>query len=85
MFTIEHNFDASVITLVDEVDGDEPLMEDVIIRSYEDRIEVEQFDPATGEVMLVMLSMAQLNELRLALDLPEGSYRLSPRPAAKGD
>lgn len=76
MFTIEHDFDASIITLVDEGDDDDLPLEDVIIRSYEDRVEVEQFDPETGEVALVVLSMAQLRELRLALNLPEGAYRL---------
>ncbi len=76
MFTIEHTFDASVITLVDEADGLDPPIEDVVIRTYEDRVEVEQFDPDTGEVMLVTLSPAQLEELRLALNLPEGAYRL---------
>lgn len=76
MFTIEHDFDASIITLVDEGDDDDPPLEDVVIRSYEDRVEVEQFDPDTGEVALVVLSMAQLRELRAALNLPEGAYRL---------
>lgn len=44
MFTIEHDFDATVITLVD--DGtDLPLQEDIVISAFEDCVTVEQFDP----------------------------------------
>ena len=34
MFTIEHDFDATVITLIDE--GSQPLAQDVIVEAYED-------------------------------------------------
>lgn len=79
MFTIEHEFDATVITLVDEGEAPtDPLCEDVTIRAYEDRVTVEQFDPQTGDVALVVLSQAQVHELAAALDLPEGAYRLRP-------
>jgi hypothetical protein len=79
MFTIEHEFEATVITLVDEGDTpDDALCEDVTIRAYDDRVTVEQFDPETGEVALIILSQAQVRELAAALDLPEGAYRLPP-------
>ena len=42
MFTIEHQFDATVITLVDE--GSSSLQEDVTIEAYEDCVVVEQLD-----------------------------------------
>ena len=45
MFTIEHDFDASVITLVDE--GAPYLQEDVVVEIYEDCIVVQQHDPIT--------------------------------------
>ena len=39
MFTIEHDFDATVITLIDEADPDTgPLNEDVVILSFDDRV-----------------------------------------------
>lgn len=76
MFSIEHDFDATVITLVDE--GDAPLREDVVINSFEDCVTIEQFDPRTDSVMSITLSLDQLNDLAAALDLPEGVYRLLP-------
>lgn len=74
MFTIEHQFDATVITLIDE--GDEPLHEDVVIEAHDAGVSLTQVDPDTDEVSVVHLSMHQLKELRAALDLPEGIYRL---------
>ncbi len=75
MFTIEHDFDATVITLVDE--GAAALQEDVIILAFEDCVTVEQFDPRRDGVVKITLSNAQLSELAAALNLPEGSYRLA--------
>ena len=74
MFTIEHDFDATVITLVDE--GGPALEEDVIILAFEDCVTVEQFDRRRDEVVKITLSNAQVRELAAALNLPEGSYRL---------
>ena len=76
MFTIEHEFDATVITLIDE--GDAPLAEDVIISAFEDVITVEQFDPRRDVTQKVSLSIAQLEDLIAALKLPEGTYRRKP-------
>lgn len=82
MFTIEHDFDATVITLVDE--GSAHLQEDVVILSFEDCVTVEQVDPRTDQVMKITLSQAQVRELAAALNLPEGVYRLTKRPPAAG-
>ena len=81
MFTIEHEFDATVITLVDE--GDNPadyLQEDITINSFEDCVTIEQLCEQTDEIMRVTFSHAQLRELAAALDLPEGVYRLRAVP-----
>jgi hypothetical protein len=77
MFTIEHDFDATVVTLVDE--GSAHLHEDVTINAFEDCVTVEQFDPRTERVEKITLSMAQLRDLGAALNLPEGVYRLHKR------
>lgn len=77
MFTIEHTFDCSVITLVDE--GQAPLNEDVIINAFEDCITVTQYDPRTEEAMKITLSLEQVRDLGAALDLPEGIYRIRPQ------
>jgi hypothetical protein len=75
MFTIEHDFDATVITLVDEDQA--PLQEDVTIAAFEECVTVEQLDPRTDRVQKVTLSLAQIQDLAAALDLPEGVYRLA--------
>ena len=79
MFTIEHDFDATVITLVDE--GAAHLQEDVTVQAFEECVTVEQLDPRTDRVQRITLSQAQLRDLAAALNLPEGIYRLKP---AKG-
>ena len=76
MFTIEHEYDATVITLVDE--DETPLREDVVINAFEDCITIGQFDTRTDTMQQVTLSMSQLGDLAAALDLPEGVYRLVP-------
>lgn len=79
MFTIEHEFDASVVTLVDE--GGPPLREDVVISVFEDEITVAQYDPMADEIRVIRMSLGQARDLQAALDLPEGSYRLVAKPA----
>jgi hypothetical protein len=78
MFTIEHDFDATVITLVDEGEDGQPLQEDVAIAAFAECVTVTQYDPRTDREQVVTLSMAQLRDLGAALDLPEGVYRLEP-------
>ena len=75
MFTIEHAFDSTVITLVDE-GADLPILDDVVINAFEDCVTIEQVDPRTDEVIRITLSNGQLRDLAAALNLPEGSYRL---------
>lgn len=74
MFTIEHGFDASVVTLVDE--GEKPLKEDVTVTIFDDMINISQFDERRGEVVTITLSLSQARDMGAALDLPEGVYRL---------
>ncbi|WP_095588473.1 hypothetical protein [Actibacterium ureilyticum] len=74
MFTIEHEFDATVVTLVDEGPGH--LQEDITINAFDDCVTIEQLDPRTERVQKITLSIAQLEDLSAALDLPEGVYRL---------
>ncbi len=74
MFTIEHQFDATVITLVDE--GAVHLEEDVVVQGFDDCVTIEQFDSRREAVVRISLSMAQVRDLAAALNLPEGVYRL---------
>jgi len=79
MFTIEHEFDATVITLVDEGPG--YLQEDVTIAAFEDCVTIEQVDPRSDTTLRLTLSMGQIADLAAALNLPEGSYRITPSKA----
>ncbi|MEL7099914.1 MAG: hypothetical protein AAGM84_13885 [Pseudomonadota bacterium] len=74
MFTIEHEFDSTIITLVDE--GAAPLQEDVIVNAFAEVITVEQYDARTDSVLRINLSPAQVRDLAAALDLPEGVYQV---------
>ena len=74
MFTIEHDFDATVITLVDEASSH--LQEDVTVNAFEDCVTLEQLDPRNDRVEKITLSLSQVRDLAAALDLPEGVYRL---------
>ena len=62
MFTIEHAFDSTVITLVDE-GADLPILDDVVINAFEDCVTIEQVDPRTDEVVRITLSNGQLRDL----------------------
>jgi len=61
MFSIEHDFDATVVTLVDE--GRAPLNEDVVINSFEDCVTVEQYDARTDTMHKITLSLTQMRDL----------------------
>ena len=73
MFTIEHEFDATVVTLVD--DGTAPLQEDVTVHATESVILLNQYDARTDQVLSVRLSPEQWRDLTAALNLPEGVYK----------
>lgn len=77
MFTIEHDFDATVITLIDE--GGVALQQDVIIEAFEDCVTITQVDARSDQPLRLTLSLAQVADLAAALDLPEGSYRIAPK------
>ena len=78
MFTIEHDFDATVITLIDEPET-APLQGDVIITAFDDRVVLRQDETDGDRYREITLSMRQVDELRAALNLPEGGYRLDRR------
>ncbi|WP_040610649.1 hypothetical protein [Oceaniovalibus guishaninsula] len=80
MFTIEHDFDATIVTLVD--DPARHRQEDVTVSLFAECITVAQYDPRADRVTTITLSLAQVRDLRAALDLPEGSYRIAPQGRA---
>ena len=76
MFTIEHEFDATLITLVDDGETGQPFQEDVTIAAFSECVTVTQYDARTDREQVITLSLAQIRDLAAALDLPEGVYRL---------
>jgi hypothetical protein len=76
MLTIEHEFKATIITLMDDVAAHrEP---DVRIALHEDGVSIEQEDEQTGKVARIALSQAQLSDLIASANLPEGAYVKAP-------
>ena len=73
MFTIEHDFDATVVTLIDEGSG--YLQPDVTVNAFEECITLVQYEAETDRMQTVSLSMKQIQDLAASLNLPEGSYR----------
>lgn len=78
MFTIEHDFDATVVTLIDE--GSPHLQDDVVIQGFDDCVTIEQYNSQLDRDQKVTLSLSQLRDLAAALDLPEGIYQLRRAP-----
>ena len=79
MFSIEHEFDCTTVTLVDE--GKQPLLEDLTLNAFAECVTIEQVDSRTDLVQKITLSYSQVRDLAAALDLPEGVYRLVPEEA----
>lgn len=77
MFTIDHEFDASVVTLIDE--GNPVLMDDVSISIFDNCVTIEQYNPRIDQVEKITFSLRQIKEIQAAMQLPEGSYRLVRR------
>ena len=63
MFTIEHDFDATIVTLVDDPAGHR--QEDITITAFEDCVTIEQLDPRTEAVQTVTLSLSQVAGLEV--------------------
>lgn len=72
MFTIEHEFDATVVTLIDDVATHR--QHDITITAFEDCVTLEQTGPDGETVQKITLSPGQLADLTAALNLPEDVY-----------
>jgi hypothetical protein len=75
MFSIEHEFDSTVVTLVDE--NSTPLQEDGVINLFEDCITIEQYDERSDRGQKITLSINMAEDLAAAWDLPEGVYKIA--------
>ena len=75
MFSIEHEFDCTVITILDE--GSKPLTEDITVTNFEERTTLEQYDPISDSINKITFSNSQISDLVAAIKLPEGFYSRS--------
>ena len=75
MFSIEHEFDCTVITILDE--GSKQLTEDISITNFEEYTTLEQYDPVKDHINKITFSNSQLADLAAAIKLPEGFYSRS--------
>jgi hypothetical protein len=69
MFTIEHGFEATTITLID--DAEAHLPEDVTINTFDDYVTLEQWDLRRDSLHKIKLFVNQAKGLVAALDLSE--------------
>ena len=77
MFSIEHEFDCTVITILDE--GSNPLTEDISVTIFEERTALEQYDPISDRINKITFSNSQISDLVAAIELPEGFYSRSAK------
>ena len=75
MFSIEHEFDCTVITILDE--GSRQLTEDISVTNFEEYTTLEQYDPVNDRINKITFSNSQLADLVAAIKLPEGFYSRS--------
>jgi len=75
MFTIETEFDYTVITSLDEEDN----FPDLEVLLDEELVYMSQHDAETGQVQILELSYQQLMDIVTAIDLPEGAYYVTPK------
>ncbi len=75
MFSIEHEFDCTVITILDE--GSKQLTEDITITNFQGCTTLEQYDPISDLINKITFSNSQISDLVTAIKLPEGFYSRS--------
>lgn len=70
MFTTEHEFDCTVITTLDEGGN----YEDVELIMDETSVFIAQLIPGTDKRQVLELSIQQLKDILVSMDLPQGAY-----------
>ena len=73
-FTVEHDFDESVITILDET----ACLEDVVLYLDENKVDIVQIDHHDGVEIhnQITLNTHMFKELLAALNTPEGLYSI---------
>ena len=71
MFTVEFEYDASVITSLDETDTCEDIQ---LVLGNDGIVFLRQFEEGLDEHQLITITYAQLLDLFVALQSTEGAY-----------
>ena len=71
MFTIEHDMDETLITILNENGG-----EDVSVLMVDDAVYMRQWDNKTGKFDVIAMTHQMYYKLMKAWTLPEGTYTL---------
>ena len=77
MFSIEHEFDCTIITILDE--GGKQLTEDITVTNFEECTTLEPYDPISECINKITFSNSQISDLVAAIKLPEGFYSRSTK------
>lgn len=75
MFTVEMDYDCTVITTLDETDS----YEDIEVVLDDVTVFIAQYVEATDSRQVLELSYQQLTDIMMSLDLPEGAYYTKPK------
>lgn len=70
MFTVETNFNHTLISVVD----DKNKHEDLEVKLYEDTVEIYQWDDESGSYRIITVSASMFLELVSAMNKPDGAY-----------
>ena len=70
MFTIEHEEDETIITILDE----EGELEDVGVLMWDDRVFIRQWNEHRQQFDLIAMNAQMYYKLMQAWSLPEGTY-----------
>ncbi len=71
MFTIEHDFDETVITVLNELGG-----EDVSVLMIDQAVYLRQWDRKRKEFDVIVMTPQMYHKLMKSYTLPEGTYTL---------
>jgi len=75
MLTVEHDYDYTVITTLDETAS----YEDVEVVIDDATVFIAQYVEETSSRQVLELSYQQLIDIMMAIDLPEGAYYTTPK------
>lgn len=76
MYTVEHEFDATIITVLDEAG----IYEDVEVVLDEETVYMRQWDEDLGKYEMLILSYQQFLDIAASLHSKEGMFKVERQP-----